>query len=121
MKQFLKILICSLLLGLTACQVAPVRYHTPPPPGYGPPPHAPAHGYRHKHGHAHLEFDTDLGLYIVLNRPEHYYYHGYYYHHKDRYWYLSRDLRGPWYHAGDKELPPGLRMKWKKRKHWPSR
>jgi hypothetical protein len=115
MKLLLKILICGLLLGLNACQVAPVRHHTPPPPGYGPPPHAPAHGYRHKHGHAELHFDSGLGLYIVLGHPEHYYHQGYYYHHRERTWYLSRELRGPWYLIQDRELPPGLRKKKYKR------
>jgi len=118
MKQFLTILICSLLLGLTACQVAPVRYRTPPPPGYGPPPHAPAHGYRHKHGQANLRFDKRLGLYIVLGRHEHYYHHGYYYHRGDSSWYLSRDLKGPWYAIKEKRLPPGLHKKKFKRQRY---
>lgn len=110
MKQFLILLICGLLLGLSACQVAPVRYRTPPPPGYGPPPHAPAHGYRQKHGHVELQFDTGLGVYVVLGRPYHYYHDGYYYNYRDG-WYLSRELRGPWYHIDRKRLPPGLRKK----------
>lgn len=119
MKQPLKILICSLLLGLSACQVAPVRHHTPPPPGYGPPPHAPAHGYRHKHGHNELHFDTGLGLYIVINRPGYYYHHGYYYHRKGQTWYLSRESRGPWYQIQKADLPPGLRKKEQRHKGRP--
>lgn len=78
----------------------------------GPPPHAPAHGYRHKHADgAELEYRSDLGVYVVIGRPDHYYYKDRYYRLNGGSWEASVDLSGTWAPAREKKLPSGLRNK----------
>lgn len=82
--------------------------------GHGPPPHAPAHGYRHKHhghGGVELSFDSDLGVYVVVDLPDHYFWDGYYLRIEDGRWYASTELGGRWSPRSLRSLPPGLRKK----------
>ena len=83
--------------------------------GHGPPPHAPAHGYRHKQhtrsGNLELRFDSTLGVYVVIDLPNHYYWDGYYLRIEDGSWYASTDIEGRWKLRSSGSLPPGLRKK----------
>ena len=83
--------------------------------GHGPPPHAPAHGHRRKHhdsgGGSELVFDSELGVYVVVDIPNHYYWDGYYLRIEDGGWYASTNLKGGWKPHASHSLPPGLRKK----------
>jgi hypothetical protein len=82
--------------------------------GHGPPPHAPAHGYRAKHGpgdSVQLVFDSRLGVYVVVDLPDHYFWDGFYLRVEDGRWYASVSLDGGWEPRSVKSLPPGLRKK----------
>jgi hypothetical protein len=85
----------------------------------GPPPHAPAHGHRRVHdahrGDVELVFDSDLGVYVVVDLPNHYYWNGTYLRITDDGWLASAELSGGWETCASDSLPPGLR---KKDKHW---
>ncbi len=90
--------------------------------GHGPPSHAPAHGHRRKHrhygGNVELEFDTDdLGVYVVMNLPNHYYWRGTYLRIESDRWYASHDPYANWRPYRENSLPPGLRAKHGKSKH----
>ena len=81
----------------------------------GPPPHAPAHGHG-KHARSHdakyeLVFDSDLGVYVVIDLPDHYYWNGTYLRIEDGHWYASAEIDRGWEPRSDDSLPPGLRMK----------
>jgi hypothetical protein len=83
--------------------------------GHGPPPHAPAHGHREKHhgpsGDVELTFDSGLGVYVVVDLPNHYYWDGTYLRIEDGRWYASAELGGDWSPRSESALPPGLRKK----------
>jgi hypothetical protein len=83
--------------------------------GQGPPPHAPAHGHRRKQqdsaGDVKLVFDSKLGVYVVIDMPNHYYWNGYYLRIEDGSWYASAELEGDWAPRASNSLPPGLRKK----------
>ena len=84
--------------------------------GHGPPPHAPAHGYRHQQagsrGGVDLIFDSGLGVYAVVDLPNHYFWDGYYLRiQDDGSWYASIELDGGWKLRPDDRVPPGLRKK----------
>jgi len=87
--------------------------------GHGPPPHAPAHGRRAKHGQGHhhgdgaaeagLVFDAALGVYVVVDVPDHYFWDGVYLRVENGRWYSSVDLDGGhWEPRSEAKLPPGL-------------
>ena len=91
---------------------------------HGPPDHAPAHGHRRKYGHhrhhaghhyassAQLEFDSGLGVYVVVDVPNHYYWDGWYLKIEDGHWYASTQLSGSaWKPREMVKLPPGLAKK----------
>ena len=92
---------------------------------HGPPPHAPAHGYRRKHqryhdrhphhhdhaGRVRLVFDSELGVYLVVDLPNHYFWNGSYLRIQDGDWYASPELYGRWAPCSSRSLPPGLRKK----------
>ena len=82
----------------------------------GPPPWAPAHGRRHKHpkhqgDDAKLVFDSGLGVYLVVDLPDHYFLEGRYFRHHKGGWLVSATLEGPWVVGKSKDLPPGLRKR----------
>ncbi len=83
--------------------------------GHGPPPHAPAHGHRRKHhdsaGDLKLIFDSELGVYVVVDIPNHYYSDGYYLRIENGSWYASTKLESGWKLRSSDSLPPGLRKK----------
>jgi hypothetical protein len=89
--------------------------------GHGPPSHAPAHGHRRKHqhhaGNVELAFDTDLGVYVVLNLPNHYYWEGTYLRIESGHWYASADPYAKWRPHRAGSVPPALRKKYGKSKH----
>ena len=86
--------------------------------GHGPPPHAPAHGHRrnHRHGDRNVEvfFDSQLGVYVVVDTPDHYYWNGHYLRIEDGRWHASTELEGEWIARSSNSLPPGLRKKYSK-------
>ena len=86
--------------------------------GHGPPPHAPAHGHRRKQhgsgGDIELAFDSDLGVYVVIDLPNHYYWDSYYLRIEDGSWYVSSELEGHRKPRSSDSLPPGLRKKYAK-------
>ncbi len=85
--------------------------------GHGPPPHAPAHGYRRKHQHAYHEhggaaeliFDNGLGVYVVVDVPNHYYWNGAYLRIDGGRWSTSSYLDGDWNPCPEQSVPGGLR------------
>ena len=81
----------------------------------GPPPHAPAHGQRRKQHHSddgvELIFDSKLGVYVVVDLPDHYYWNGHYLRIEGGRWSASVDLNGHWEPREAHSLPPGLRKK----------
>lgn len=84
---------------------------------HGPPPHAPAHGHVHRvrdrhQGTLELVFDEGLGLYVVIELPDHYYHDGVYVRIEDGVWYASTELGGSWERQSEESLPPGLRKKY---------
>jgi hypothetical protein len=91
---------------------------------HGPPAHAPAHGHRRKYGHhrhheghhhrtgVNLEFDSGLGVYVVVDVPNHYYWDGWYLKIEDGHWFASTRLSGAsWSPREHAKLPPGLARK----------
>ena len=82
--------------------------------GNGPPPHAPAHGYRHKHQHGtQLVYNSELGVYVVIDFPNHYFYEGHYFRLGGKNWEISTHINGPWIVAANDVLPCGLKVKGK--------
>ncbi len=83
--------------------------------GHGPPPHAPAHGHRRKQhdsaGGLELVFDSEVGVYVVVDIPNHYYWDGYYLRIENGSWYASTKLESGWKSRSSESLPPGLRKK----------
>ncbi len=79
----------------------------------GPPPHAPAHGYRHKHQDHGVElvYDSGLGVYVVVELPNHFYFKGHYYRHGATQWEIGVHVDGPWEVVVEESLPKGLRGK----------
>ena len=79
----------------------------------GPPPHAPAHGYRHKHQDHGVElvYDSGLGVYVVVELPNHFYFKGRYYRHGETQWEIGVHVDGPWEVVAEESLPKGLRGK----------
>lgn len=93
-----KILLLAVLLApLLASGCAKNQYYEPGYSRGGPPPHAPAHGYRHKHGNQNLVFDSGLGVYVVLDRPDHYFWDNRFYRYHRGDWQFADDLDGRWY------------------------
>ncbi len=80
---------------------------------HGPPPHARAHGHRHHQGVSRVElsFDSGLGVYLVVDRPDHYFLDGHYLRVEGGHWLISTHLDGPWRTHAVHKLPPGLRAK----------
>ncbi len=105
--------------------------------GHGPPPHAPAHGHRRKWAHqrqhhddqqrhhangVEMVFDGALGVYVLVDMPNHYFWDGWYLRIEDGDWYASAELHGGhWEPRLGSKLPPGLAKKHhgrsQKRKH----
>ena len=97
----------------------------------GPPPWAPAHGQRNKQpkhpkhskhpnqqgDDAKLVFDTGLGVYLVVDLPDHYFFEGRYFRHHKGGWLVSAKLEGPWVVGKSKDLPPGLRKRDEAKRH----
>jgi len=117
MRAGLTAIVLGFTIVLSGCTVYPVHEHHPHY-GYGPPPHAPAHGYRHKYNDHDLVYDSHLGVYIVVGLHDHYFTDDVYYRWTDHGWYTSRYIDKDWYaYREEDKLPPGLRKKYKHKKH----
>ena len=103
-------LFCMVLV-LVSCESLTVGWKSGKKHGQGPPPHAPAHGYRHKYQGVKLMYDSGLGVYVVIEFPDHYYYKGQYYRLKNAQWQVSGHIDGLWEPVSEESLPPGLRAK----------
>ena len=108
-----KIAICCGILTVAGC----VAYPAPRGEVYGPPPHAPAPGYHQVYRGHDLRFDANLGVYVVVDLPNHYFFNDRYYRFHRGYWYYSRDLNGKWRHYKGRKLPPGLAKKYGYEEH----
>ncbi len=99
--------ISSVTIGKSA------RYASHDRDGHGPPPHAPALGHRRKQHDSGLElvFDSEVGVYVVVDLPNHYYWDGYYLRIEDGSWYASTKFKSGWKPRSSDSLPPGLRKK----------
>lgn len=74
-----------------------------------PPPHAPAHGYRHKlPAGVELVFDSGLGVYAVVDFPDHFYYEGKFYRNLGAGWEISVTFGGSWSVTASSAIPVGL-------------
>jgi hypothetical protein len=107
MRSVLTSLVLVIALTLSGCLA--VSADGRPKRGHGPPPHAPAHGYRHHHQGATLTFDSQLGVYLVLDHPDHFYFDGRFLRVHRGSWQVSASLGGPWTPYPSASLPPGLR------------
>ncbi len=105
------ILVCMLLM-LVSCRSFSIGIGSGRKYGHkpGPPPHAPAHGYRHKYRDVELVYDSGLGVYVIIDFPDHYYFNGHYYRRGEIQWEVSANLEGPWEFISYYELPKGLRI-----------
>ncbi len=107
-------LICATMV-LVSCRSLTIRRPSSHKHGrvQGPPPHAPAHGYRHKHQEHGVElvYDSGLGVYVVVELPNHFYFKGHYYRHGETQWEIGVHVDGPWEVVAEKSLPKGLRGK----------
>jgi hypothetical protein len=104
------VLTCAMLI-LASCKSINVGVSSDHKHKPGPPPHAPAHGYRQKHHGMELIYDSGLGVYVVVDFPNHYYCKGHYYRLRGIQWEVCVHLDGPWKSVSEKLLPPGLRGK----------
>ena len=79
--------------------------------GAYPPPAHPPHGHHHTHAGVQLVFDSGLGLYLVVDRHDHFYTEGRFYRYADDGWQVSTQLKGDWRQVAHRGLPPGLAKK----------
>lgn len=56
-----------------------------------------------------LRFDSRLGVYRVVDLPDHFYLGGRFYRQSDGAWEGAASLEGPWTEIAPRRLPPGLR------------
>jgi len=78
-----------------------------------PPPAHPRHGHRHSHAGVELVFNSDLGVYLVVDRHNHFYTEGRFYRYAYDGWQISTELEGGWHQVARPSLPPGLAKKHK--------
>ena len=105
-------LVCA-TLTLVSCESLTIGIGSHGKDGHGPPPHAPAHGYRHKHQGVELVYDSGLGVYVVVDFPDHFYFKGCYYRFGELHWEVGVHIDGQWESVSEEVLPPGLRGKGK--------
>jgi len=80
---------------------------------YAPPPYAPAPGYHQMYRGHDIRYDANLGVYIVMDLPNHYYFDDNFYRYHSGRWYYSHDLEKHWRHYDGHKLPPGLAKKYR--------
>jgi len=83
---------------------------------YPPPPRAPAAGYHQEYRGHDLRWNASLGVYVIMDLPNHYFYNGDYYRYHRGQWYYSRDMKKRWRHYDERKLPPGLAKKYPREK-----
>jgi len=107
-NRMLKAAISCAILTVSGC----VAYPAPRGEVHGPPPHAPAPGYHQVYRGHELRFDANLGVYVILDLPNHYFFNDRYYRFHGGHWYYNRDLNGKWRPYQARKLPPGLMKKY---------
>ncbi len=81
--------------------------------GASPPPAHPRQGHRHSHAGVQLVFDSALGVYLVVDRHDHFYTEGRFYRYAHDGWQISTHLDRGWHQVARPALPPGLAKKHK--------
>jgi len=76
--------------------------------GAHPPPAHPPNGHRHSHAGVDLVFDSALGVYLVVDRHNHFYAEGHFYRYAEDGWQISTEPKGGWHQVAGPALPPGL-------------
>ena len=94
--------------ALAACVAYPAGQRE----SYPPPPRAPAAGYHQEYRGHDLRWNASLGVYVIMDMPNHYFYNGDYYRYHRGQWYYSRDMKKRWRHYDERKLPPGLAKKY---------
>ncbi len=95
-----------------SCSESVVYRPSGPGIGHGPPAHAPAHGYRRKQvAGVELVFDSEIGVYVVVGRSDHYYHEGYFYRCINGQWEISAQPDSGWAFVAEASLPSGLKIK----------
>jgi len=105
-----------ILAAMTAAALALGGCVAAPPPrdrGYAPPPYAPAPGYHQIYRGHDIRYDANLGVYLIVDMPNHYFFNDNYYRYHEGRWYYSRDLEKHWRHYDERKLPPGLAKKYR--------
>ena len=111
----LAIALAAAALAAAACVAPPARRG----PEYAPPPRSPAPGYHQLYRGHDIRYDANLGVYVVLDLPNHYFYNDHYYRFHSGHWYYSRDLDEHWRRYDERKLPPGLAKKYRREdKDW---
>ena len=112
MKRLSKILLTMAMVCAVLAASGCVAYPAHRGAVYPPPPRAPAPGYHQEYRGHDLRYDANLGVYVILDMPNHYFYHdNYYRYHRGR-WYYSHDLKEHWRTYDERRLPPGLARKY---------
>ncbi len=112
MKNSGNALLLTAMVGAVVAVTGCVAYPAHRGGVYAPPPYAPADGYHQAYYGHDLRYDVNLGVYLVVDRPNHYYYHDNYYRYDAGRWYYSHDLNDRWRTYDERKLPPGLAKKY---------
>ena len=100
-------------MGLAGCAVYPAYPgYADGPYSYGPPPYAPAPGYRTSYPAHNMRYDGQLGVYVLLDLPDHYYFNNVYYKYSRNNWFYRYQDRDKWRSFDGRKLPPGLARKY---------
>jgi hypothetical protein len=118
MRNWLLVMLTTFCAAAASGCAVPHHHGRPPHPRQtvvrksGPPPHAPAHGYRHKHRSSHgdvqLVFDSGMGVYVLVDLPDHYFHGDRYFKHVKGAWYSSVRLDRDWVVISARKIPKGL-------------
>jgi len=97
--------------ALTGCIASPAHHDR----GYeGHSRGAPQQGYRQTFEGYEGRYDSNLGVYVLVDRPHHYYYNDRYYRHDQNRWYSSRHIDRGWKTYKGHKLPTQLANRYEK-------
>ena len=100
-------------LTITGCAVYPVQQdYAYGQYSNGPPAYAPAHGYRTINHAPNMVYDSHLGVYVLLDLPDHYYFNNVYYRYNRNNWFYRYKDTDKWRKFDKRKLPPGLARKY---------